>query len=145
MAPNPDAEKDLENGTTAANSTASHSDVEKAELRNMEEGATGEPDSDHDEVEQMDEGHLDDLARHRVRQPTSLQIASLTLQDGGIYQSWKTSRVRHSSNNIEIEFEEQTIPNSNESYFEKQESATCACASTDFRSGQGNCRMGRAG
>jgi hypothetical protein len=68
MASNSDLEKakDVENGTSHTESTAYNSDVEKAEPGKIEEGAIGEPDSDHDEVEQMDEGHLDDLERQRV-------------------------------------------------------------------------------
>ncbi|KAH8659113.1 major facilitator superfamily transporter multidrug resistance [Tricladium varicosporioides] len=57
--------EDLDNGTTATESTIS--DQEKVEpnknAEKMYEGATGTADSDHEEVEQMDEGHLDDLAR----------------------------------------------------------------------------------
>jgi hypothetical protein len=68
MVSNGDVEKDVEKGTSSTESTAYYSDVDKAGLRNIE-GAVGEPDSDHDEVEQMDEGHLDDLARERVRKP----------------------------------------------------------------------------
>jgi hypothetical protein len=32
-------------------------------------GAIGEPDSDHEEVEGLDEGHLDDLVRQHVGLP----------------------------------------------------------------------------
>lgn len=69
-----DLEKDLErgidpeNGTTRTESTY-HSDIEKAESTTLEEGAVGTPDLDHEEVEQMDTGHLDDLARQHVSPP----------------------------------------------------------------------------
>lgn len=63
--------KDLDNGTTHTESTSYQSDLEKAEPKYINEGAVGEPDSDHDEVEQMDEGHLDDLTRQRVSQELS--------------------------------------------------------------------------
>ena len=73
-----EAQKDLENGTGTSESTEYPSDIEKAEPRRVE-GAVGEPDSDHDEVEQMDEGHLDDLVRQQVRNAICVQAASLTL------------------------------------------------------------------
>jgi hypothetical protein len=68
MAFDRDLEKaeDLDNCTTATESTACHSDSEKVESKLVAKGAYGEPDSDHEEVEQMDEGHLDDLARQHV-------------------------------------------------------------------------------
>ncbi|CZR62449.1 related to multidrug resistant protein [Phialocephala subalpina] len=59
----PKGEGDVENGTIRTESTTYNSDLEKAEPRLVAEGAVGEPDSDHEEVEQMDEGHLDDLVR----------------------------------------------------------------------------------
>jgi hypothetical protein len=64
MVSDDDVEKarDLE-PTTA---TASTADSEKVEAGKVAEGAYGEPDSDHQEVEFMDEGHLDDLARQHV-------------------------------------------------------------------------------
>ncbi|TVY59036.1 MFS transporter prlG [Lachnellula cervina] len=74
MASNRDLEKDLDNGTTMTGSTA-HSD------RNLEEGAIGEPDSDHDEVEQMDEGHLDDLVRNRTGLESIKAGKEKTLED----------------------------------------------------------------
>lgn len=60
-----DLEKDLERGTDAENATTrtestSHSAVEK------EITSVGAPDPDHEEVEQMDLGRLDDLARQQV-------------------------------------------------------------------------------
>jgi hypothetical protein len=60
MAPN-DVEKagDLDGTESTANS-------EKIEPGLLAEGAYGEPDCDHKEVEQMDEGHLDDLVRQQV-------------------------------------------------------------------------------
>jgi hypothetical protein len=68
MASDRDLEKsgDLDNRTIATESTACHSDSEKVEPKLVAEGAYGEPDSDHEEVEQMDEGHVDDLARQHV-------------------------------------------------------------------------------
>lgn len=131
MASNRDLEKDLDNGTTMTGSTA-HSD------QNLEEGAIGEPDSDHDEVEQMDEGHLDDLVRNRVCKSTPPQPTPLTFQDGvRIHQSWEgknTRRPSHGANNLEIEHKEQNLPDGNESYFEEQERETCACTATDVGS-----------
>jgi hypothetical protein len=46
--------------------TESTANSEKTEPGLLAEGAYGEPDSDHEEVEQMDAGHLDDLARRQV-------------------------------------------------------------------------------
>ncbi|TVY90092.1 MFS transporter [Lachnellula willkommii] len=74
MSSNRDVEKDLENGTTMTGSTA-HSD------KNLSEGAIGEPDSDHDEVEQMDEGHLDDLVRQRTGLESIKAGKGKTLED----------------------------------------------------------------
>lgn len=54
--------QDPERGTTGTGSTAYQSDGEKEAPK----GYRSEPDIDHDDVEQMDEGHLDDLARERV-------------------------------------------------------------------------------
>ena len=77
-----DSEKagELDGGTLADGSTTGYitdyeRDVEKgedAESVLVAEGAVGEPDSDHDEVEQMDEGHLDDLVRQHVCSPPYL-------------------------------------------------------------------------
>lgn len=61
----PEKGADLENGTTGTGSTAYNSDNEKA----IHDGTTGEPDIDHEEAEQMDQGHLDDLERERVSIP----------------------------------------------------------------------------
>ncbi|KAH6716781.1 major facilitator superfamily domain-containing protein [Leptodontidium sp. 2 PMI_412] len=65
MASPQDPEKgtDTEIGTTGTGSTAYNSDNEKA----IHEGTTGEPDIDHEEAEQMDQGHLDDIERQRSR------------------------------------------------------------------------------
>ena len=65
------SEKDLERGVdggTGANteSTSYESDIEKAGEQTTAEGAIGYPDPGHEEVEQMNEGHLDDLARQQV-------------------------------------------------------------------------------
>jgi hypothetical protein len=57
------AEHDLESGTTRTGSTHSHSEIEKENLQRT----LSEPDVGHDEVEQMDEGHMDDLARTHVK------------------------------------------------------------------------------
>ena len=74
----PVLEKDLERGdsenrTTRTDSTY-HSDIEKVEL-NTDHGAMGEPDPDHEEVEQMDAGHLDDIARQHVSLLTVHQLS----------------------------------------------------------------------
>jgi len=58
MASSTDLEK-AEAGTTGTESISS--DVEK-----FAEGAVGEPDSDHEEVERLDPGHLEDLERQHV-------------------------------------------------------------------------------
>jgi hypothetical protein len=69
----PEDPRDVENGTIRTESTAYQSDVdvdvEKAEGRKDGEGAIGEPDLDHEEVEQMDRGHLQDLERQHVGCP----------------------------------------------------------------------------
>ncbi|TAQ83061.1 hypothetical protein B7494_g8615 [Chlorociboria aeruginascens] len=59
---------DSEHGTTATESTADQSDVEKHEKHEKHEtrpvdSSMGEPDLDHEEVEGMDRGHLEDLER----------------------------------------------------------------------------------
>jgi hypothetical protein len=59
-----DSGRDQEDGTTRCGSPC-QSDNEKAEHNTV--GACGTPDLEHDEVEQMDAGHLDDLARQHVR------------------------------------------------------------------------------
>ena len=68
-----DLEKDLERGIDpekAATSTESipHSGVEK-ETISADHGALGVSDPDHEEVEQMDLGHLDDLATQHASPP----------------------------------------------------------------------------
>ncbi|KAH6668267.1 major facilitator superfamily domain-containing protein [Halenospora varia] len=65
MTPARDLEKgpDIDNGTTGTDSTAYHSDND----RTMVEGAIGDPDIDHEEVEEMDRGHMDDVERQRSR------------------------------------------------------------------------------
>jgi hypothetical protein len=86
MASEKDVERGLD-GETVANteSTSYQSDVEKAEPTTVE-GATGYPDSDHEEVEQMDRGHLDDLARQHVSSPIIVRRWSiLTSSDRCIY------------------------------------------------------------
>ena len=67
MALEQDAEKitDLDEGTTASESTRDF-DIETAEPMRGVEGAYGEPDADHEEVEDMDLGHLNDLERGHV-------------------------------------------------------------------------------
>ncbi|RDL33668.1 MFS general substrate transporter [Venustampulla echinocandica] len=66
-------ERDLEkgpvpdNGTMTTESTAYHSDHEKADAEfKIAEGATGEPDLEHEQVESMDAGHMTDLAMSRT-------------------------------------------------------------------------------
>jgi hypothetical protein len=60
--------EEADNGNSRE-STVYQSDVEKAEPNLVKEGAVGEPDSDHEEVEGLDEGHLDDLVRQHVSLP----------------------------------------------------------------------------
>jgi hypothetical protein len=59
-------EKDVprDNGTIRTESTIYASDPEKVERR--DEGAVGEPDMDHEAVEEMDKGHMQDLERGHV-------------------------------------------------------------------------------
>ncbi len=78
--PSRDSEKaaELDGGTLGAESGDGHltdyeRDIEKgrdtdddAVSQLVAEGAVGEPDSDHEEIEGMDEGHLDDLVRQHV-------------------------------------------------------------------------------
>jgi hypothetical protein len=66
------SDRDVENAEEADNensreSTVYQSDVAEPNL--VKEGAVGEPDSDHEEVEGLDEGHLDDLVRQHVSLP----------------------------------------------------------------------------
>jgi hypothetical protein len=51
-----------DNGTIRSESTIYASDAEKAEHG----GAVGEPDMDHEAVEEMDKGHMSDLERGHV-------------------------------------------------------------------------------
>jgi hypothetical protein len=67
------SDKDLEKGLEAESTY--HSNIEKAESNAVEQGAAWTPDIDHDEVEQMDDGHLDDLARQHVRPLGNSSIA----------------------------------------------------------------------
>jgi hypothetical protein len=73
MASHRDVERaeEADNGTSRE-STVYQSDVEKAEPNLVKEGAVGEPDSDHEEAEGLDEGHLDDLVRQHVGLPLLL-------------------------------------------------------------------------
>jgi hypothetical protein len=89
-----DPEKDLERGVDPENGTSRtestyHSDIEKAESNAVDEGGVGTPDPDHEEVEQMDAGHLDDLARQHVspQYPSALPRQDLISTDYSIYQS----------------------------------------------------------
>jgi hypothetical protein len=67
MASDRDVEKAEETDSgNSRESTVHQSDVEKAEPNLVKEGAVGEPDSDHEEIEGLDEGHLDDLVRQHV-------------------------------------------------------------------------------
>lgn len=75
-------------GTTGTDSTAYQSDGEKTEQAIAAQGAVGEPDSDHEEVEMMDPGHLVDLERQKVHfSHSSIPMSSLTFSDPRIYQS----------------------------------------------------------
>ncbi|KAH8592962.1 major facilitator superfamily domain-containing protein [Bisporella sp. PMI_857] len=53
-------------GTTGTASTACASDSDRIESYKADEGAIGSPDSDHEEVEQMDIGHIKDLERQHT-------------------------------------------------------------------------------
>jgi hypothetical protein len=57
---------DADNGTDTTNSTVYQSDIGIGDPMTKVEGAIGVPDADHDEVEQMDVGHMDDLALQGV-------------------------------------------------------------------------------
>ncbi len=85
MAPH-DVEKagDLDGTGSTANS-------EKSVPGLQIEGAYGEPDSDHEEVEQMHAGHLDGLARQQVSSNFQAKTFRLSPLDCGIDQcsSWK--------------------------------------------------------
>jgi len=73
MASDQDAEKvEPLDPATAALSEAGD---EKEGPGRVAEGAYGEPDPDHGEVEILDEGHLGDLARQRVS--SSIRLANL--------------------------------------------------------------------
>lgn len=67
MAPEQDVEKmaELDEGTTASESTRDF-DIETAEPKRGVEGAYGEPDADHEEVEDMYLGHLNNLEQGHV-------------------------------------------------------------------------------
>jgi hypothetical protein len=58
--------EDSKTNTTSAGSF--HSDLEKAE-RSPYEGATGSPDLEHEEVEEVDALHQEDLEREKVSVP----------------------------------------------------------------------------
>lgn len=65
--------QDLDDETNATNSTI--------EEKYTAEGAIGQPDADHEEVEQMDTGHMDDLELQHVSPSHYLpltHIANLT-------------------------------------------------------------------
>ena len=67
MALEQDAAKmeDLDESTTASESMRDF-DIERGEPKRGAGGAYGEPDADHEAVEEMDEGHLHDLERGHV-------------------------------------------------------------------------------
>jgi hypothetical protein len=71
MASHPERDVELGNFENATESTVWSSDVDadvdEKISKNPNADARGEPDLDHDEVEQMDEGHQDDLYRQHVR------------------------------------------------------------------------------
>lgn len=66
----------IENATdttsTVWNSDADADDNTMNDTKDGTENEDGEPDLDHEEVEQMDEGHLDDLVRQHVRSLTPI-------------------------------------------------------------------------
>jgi hypothetical protein len=83
----PEQRMDAEAGTTGTDSTAYPSDEEKAEQASIAQGAVGEPDSDHDEVEMVDSGHLEDLERQMVHVSTPALAKFSNLSDPRIDQS----------------------------------------------------------
>lgn len=95
MASNADPEK-AEVGTIGTNSTPDQSDSERFETNKIEEGAIGEPDIGHEEVERMNPLHLEDLERQHVRNvPNTTCEHSLISLDKSINQSWTTNINRH--------------------------------------------------
>lgn len=95
------AQRDVEmaniENVTDSTSTVWNSDADADADDNMtndpkgvDEYGNGEPDLDHEEVEQMDEGHLDDLVRQHVRfltPPTHSNLSQfLTEADHNIIQ-----------------------------------------------------------
>jgi len=78
MASIPHNEK-TEVGTTGSDSTAYTSDNERIELQKPHEAATGYPDSDHEEVEAMDAGHMRDLERQLVRTLSLYRLKQLLI------------------------------------------------------------------
>jgi hypothetical protein len=85
-----DVEKARDLDPTTA--TASPADREKVEPGKALEGTYGEPDSDHEEVEVMDKGHLDDVARQLVSSNSPQETPWLILSGCGIYQGWLPER-----------------------------------------------------
>lgn len=123
------SEKDLEKGVgeeTGANteSTSYQSDAEKAEEQPKAEGATGYPDTEHDNVEEMDQGHLSDLARQHVS-PSSGWLTTARsdwLVDHSIDQSRPSNVRRNPSNNDHSEqsqHQEPPVSNSNKSHIKE--------------------------
>jgi len=105
--------------TTATTSTAGS---EKVEAGAVAEGAYGEPDSDHEEVEMMDAGHLDDLATQHVSPRSHQETVWLTRLDCGFYPSCLTKRRECSSTgNVQIKCKEQIISDSHQPHYQKQE------------------------
>ncbi|TVY78285.1 MFS transporter prlG [Lachnellula suecica] len=92
MASDHDPEKSIEGdkGTINTESTAYLSDADKAEPRKLEEGATGEPDYDHTEVEEMDRGHMDDIDRQKSQ--VSIKAAPRDISRVDTRASAKTTR-----------------------------------------------------
>jgi hypothetical protein len=90
MVSDDDVEKARDLDPTTA--TASPPDPEKVEPGKALEGASGEPDSDHEEVELMDKAHLDDVARQHVSSNSQQETPWLILSGCGIYQGWLPER-----------------------------------------------------
>ena len=55
------------------------------------EGAMGEPDIDHEDVERMNPEHLEDLERQHVSHGPTLACNFLTLPDKSVSQSWTSN------------------------------------------------------
>jgi hypothetical protein len=75
---------DPESGTATTNSTAYHLDIEKTESGIPAQGALGEPDENHETVEALDQGHLEDLELQHVRHLYSTSISTDHIRLGNL-------------------------------------------------------------